>query len=82
VTRPRAADDFATIRERMNELRRETAADTPAEANRSTRADPPLINHDRRLKERREGLPPPCFLAASDEGVVGDCVPRSRAQIR
>jgi hypothetical protein len=33
VTRPRAADDFATIRARMEELRRERAPD-PKEENR------------------------------------------------
>jgi hypothetical protein len=59
VTRPRAADDFATIRERMKELRRETAADMPAQPHRPPRADTPLTNHKKRHKERREGLPPP-----------------------
>ena len=56
MTRPRAADDFATIRKRMKELRRETAAAAP------------VTNHEKRQKERREGLPPhwvpTIFLAA------------------
>ena len=37
MTRPRAADDFATIRARMEELRRERAAD-PKKENRDPEA--------------------------------------------
>jgi hypothetical protein len=59
VTRPRAADDFGTIYERLKELRREAATAPPAEANRPARADTPLTDPERRLKDRREGLPPP-----------------------
>jgi hypothetical protein len=39
MTRPRAADDFAVIRARMEELRRETAPE-PAEDDSSTRPRP------------------------------------------
>jgi hypothetical protein len=57
-SRPRAADDFATIRARLEELRRErverAASHTGAEAQ-----TPPLRDAERRSKERREGLPPP-----------------------
>jgi hypothetical protein len=60
VTRPRAADDFDTIYERIKELRRETAASAPpAEADQPARAATPITDHERRLKDRREGLPPP-----------------------
>jgi hypothetical protein len=59
VTRPRAADDFATIRERLKELRQETAAAPPASDDSSAHADALPNDHDRRLEERREGLPPP-----------------------
>ncbi len=59
MTRPHAADDFATIRERMNELRQETAAAPPTEAKGPARADTLLTNHEKRLKDQRDGLPPP-----------------------
>lgn len=59
MTRPRAADDFDTIHERIKELRRETAAAPPVEATQPTRAEASLTDKDRRLKDRREGLPPP-----------------------
>lgn len=35
MSQPRAADDFATIRERLEELRREKLAETSAAANAS-----------------------------------------------
>jgi hypothetical protein len=59
VTRPRAADDFATIRERLKELRQGTAAAPPASDDPSAHTDALPSDHGRRLKERREGLPPP-----------------------
>jgi hypothetical protein len=57
VTRPRAADDFATIRARIDELRRERDGDAaPGSA-------PTVLPEDRSESERRrrariEGLPP------------------------
>ena len=56
--RPRAADDFDTIRQRLDELRREReAAETGNDgANRGANADPKA---ERRRRERLEGLPPP-----------------------
>jgi hypothetical protein len=79
VTRPRAADDFATIRELMKELRRETTAAPPAQAHQPPRADTPLTNHEKRHKDRREGLPPPwvptIFLAALARLSPIDCGP-------
>jgi hypothetical protein len=54
VSRPRAADDFAAIRARMEDLRRER--DGTAE-----RAAPPGRRGDGELERRRriEGRPPP-----------------------
>ena len=79
MTRPRAADDFDTIYRRIKELRREAATAPPAEANRPARTDTPLTDHDRRLKDRREGLPPPwvltIFLAAPARLSPIDCGP-------
>lgn len=57
MTRARAADDFATIHRRMKELRRETAPPPQSEAAEPNHGDAQLS--DRRMKERREGLPPP-----------------------
>jgi len=59
VTQPRAADDFATIRARLRELRRERAEATPAETDARTEGLQPLRDAERRSKERREGSPPP-----------------------
>lgn len=60
MTRPRAADDFATIYQRVRELRGDAAATAPGEeAGEGTRTNPPLTDPDRRLRDRREGLPPP-----------------------
>jgi hypothetical protein len=47
----RAADDFATIREHMEELRRETTAARPAQPHQPPRADTPLTNYEKRLKD-------------------------------
>jgi hypothetical protein len=57
MTRARAADDFATIYQRMRELRRETASPPLTEAGEAGSNDAQLS--ERRIKERREGLPPP-----------------------
>jgi hypothetical protein len=65
VTQPRVADDFGTIRARIEELRRERAAS----AESGEQSDTPQPNRDvggsrlrdleRRRKERSEGTPPP-----------------------
>jgi hypothetical protein len=69
VTRPRAADDFATIREHMKELRREAIQSNAGENRPCGGAETLLTDRERRHKERREGLPPPwvptIFLAAA-----------------
>jgi len=67
VTRPRAADDFGTIRARIEELRRERArmasaiavskAQQPNRIGMSTKSR--LRNLERRQKEKSEGTPPP-----------------------
>jgi hypothetical protein len=56
LSQPRAADDFATIRARLEELRRERAERFSSEAGAQSQ---PLRDAERRSKERREGLPPP-----------------------
>ncbi len=61
MSRPRAADDFATIRQRMDELRREreaSAADHDARSGKpqSGRGE---SDSERRRRERMEGWPPP-----------------------
>ena len=58
MTRSRAADDFATIHRRMKELRRETAS-PPTEAGEAGSDDVQPSDRERRMKKRREGLPPP-----------------------
>jgi hypothetical protein len=58
VTQPRAADDFATIRARMQELARE-AADASAKNASADRSENPSNDRERRQKDRREGHPPP-----------------------
>ena len=56
MDRPRAADDFEVIRERLEELRRERGeapnGDAPSPAGVDDEAE-------RRRRERVEGLPPP-----------------------
>jgi hypothetical protein len=59
VSRPRAADDFATIRARLEQLRRERADEPPPEAGTRAETPQPLKEAERRLKKRREGFPPP-----------------------
>jgi len=56
VDRPRAADDFNVIRERLEELRRERG-DLPAV--QPSAAEPAEDEAERRRRERCEGLPPP-----------------------
>ncbi len=58
MTRPRAADDFPTIRERLEELRRErdSSAAAPRDGSRPAEEE---SETERRYRERREGLPPP-----------------------
>ncbi len=61
MSRPRAADDFATIRARMEELRREReggAEDPPSRAGK-TRAGNSESDAERRRRARIEGWPPP-----------------------
>jgi hypothetical protein len=57
VNRPRAADDFETIRARVDELRRERAASGPDQEK------PQLVrgegDAERHRRERIEGKPPP-----------------------
>jgi hypothetical protein len=59
VNRPRAADDFETIRARIDELRRERAA-SPTDRDPGK---PPSGGgesaSERRRRERMEGSPPP-----------------------
>lgn len=61
MSRPRAADDFATIRARMEELRRERGETIAGAASRSATAAPGRGETDaeRRRRERIEGFPPP-----------------------
>ncbi len=60
MSRPRAADDFPTIRARMEELRRErelaAGGDPPAADARPVRRESEL---ERWRRARIEGLPPP-----------------------
>ncbi len=61
MNRPRAADDFETIRARIDELRRERATST---RDPDTRSGKPQSGHgesdaERRRRERIEGSPPP-----------------------
>jgi hypothetical protein len=59
VTRPRAADDFATIRARMEELRREREAGLAGEVASARRRPGGDGDAERRHRERIEGWPPP-----------------------
>ncbi len=61
MNRPRAADDFETIRARIDELRRERATST---RDQDTRPGKPQSGRgesdaERRRRERIEGSPPP-----------------------
>jgi hypothetical protein len=57
VNHPRAADDFETIRARIDELRRERVAGASEQAKSQTRGDE--SDADRRRRARMEGAPPP-----------------------
>ena len=59
MSRPRAADDFATIRARMDELRREREAGIPDPDGRSAKPPADSDAERRRRRERMEGTPPP-----------------------
>jgi hypothetical protein len=61
VSRPRAADDFETIRARLDELRRERVPSEPDEDARSGTAPSRKGESDseRWRRARMEGLPPP-----------------------
>jgi len=57
VHRPRAADDFETIRARVEELRRDR--DRAARAERDVPLGERELTSERRRRERMEGAPPP-----------------------
>jgi hypothetical protein len=63
VNRPRAADDFPTIRARLDELRRERmeaeARTKDPRGERARFADPRSGEVERRRREKFEGWPPP-----------------------
>ncbi len=85
MTRPRAADDFSTIRARMKELRREAARPANPEG-APRRAQTPSGEGERRLKERREGCPPPwvptIFVRKPEDIEVARRLWRIRAGLR
>src|SRR5437868_2550979 len=57
--RPRAADDFDTIRQRLEELRREREAAEAENGDAGPRAGDAQGKSERRRRERLEGWPPP-----------------------
>jgi hypothetical protein len=59
VTRPHVADDFDAIHQRIQELRRETAAAPASEPGPPARPQTAPSERERRLEDRRQGLPPP-----------------------
>jgi len=59
VNRPRAADDFATIRTRIDELRRGRAARPPDRDPGKPHSGRGEGDAERRRRERMEGSPPP-----------------------
>jgi hypothetical protein len=61
VSRPRAADDFTTIRARLEELRREREQSLSGREATQQRSGPRRSESDaeRRRRERIEGVPPP-----------------------
>jgi hypothetical protein len=59
MDRPRAADDFNTIRHRLDELRREREALAVNPGERSKRGNGRETDLERRRRERLEGWPPP-----------------------
>lgn len=58
MDRPRAADDFEVIRERLQELRRERGESSAADAPATPTAESD-DEDERRRRDRCEGLPPP-----------------------
>ena len=60
MNRSRAADDFATIRQRLDELRRERETTASVEAgDAGKRGNGREADFERRRRERIEGWPPP-----------------------
>ena len=59
MTQPRAAEDFATIRARLRELRGERDQASGTEAQTQSQGSRQLSDTERRLKERREGATTP-----------------------
>ena len=60
MNRPRAADDFETIRARIDELRREQASGTnPGAGSGHPNSGSGESDAERRRHERMEGWPPP-----------------------
>jgi hypothetical protein len=60
MNRSRAADDFATIRHRMDELRRERESPaTSGNGEATKRGNGRESDFERRRRERLEGSPPP-----------------------
>jgi len=70
MTRSRAADDFATIRARLRELRREGTEGGPPEPDAPPEGPQPIRDPDKRFKERREGAPPPWVPTIFCDNVV------------
>ena len=59
MSRPRAADDFATIRARLEELRRERGDGGDVVVPANSVAHRTESDAERRRRERIEGFPPP-----------------------
>jgi hypothetical protein len=59
MNRSRAADDFETIRQRLDELRREREAPASRNGDTGKRGNRPERDLERRRRERIEGAPPP-----------------------
>jgi hypothetical protein len=59
VSRPRAADDFAIIRARMEELRREREQSLSGQEAGPRSGSRRESEAERRRRERIEGVPPP-----------------------
>src|SRR5437763_16418001 len=58
--RPRAADDFDTIRQRLEELRREREAAEAENGDAGPRAGDAQAKTERRRRDPLGGWPPPC----------------------
>jgi hypothetical protein len=59
MDRPRAADDFDTIRQRLDELRREREVAEAVSTEAGSRAVAIDAKAERRRRDRLEGSPPP-----------------------